>query len=37
LDNLSFIHIAVRIAATLAPIAAGLREWSACLYFYKDV
>ncbi len=37
LDNLSSVHIAVRNAATLAPIAADLREWSACLYFYKDI
>jgi hypothetical protein len=37
LDNLSSVHIAVRNAATLAPIAAGLREWSACLYFYRDI
>jgi hypothetical protein len=35
LDNLSSVHIAVRNAPTLAPIAAGLREWSACLYFYR--
>jgi hypothetical protein len=35
IDNLSAVHIAVRNAATLAPIAAGLREWSACLYFYR--
>jgi hypothetical protein len=27
LDNLSSIHIAVRNAATLTPIAAGLCEW----------
>ena len=37
LDKLSSVHIAVRNAATLAPIAAGLREWSAWLYFYSDV
>ncbi len=35
LDNLSSIHITVQNAATLAPITAGLREWSACLYFYR--
>ncbi len=35
LDNLSSMHIAVRDAATLVPIAAGLREWSACLYFFR--
>jgi len=34
LDNLISVNIAVRNAATLAPIAAGLREWSVCLYFY---
>ena len=34
LENLSFVHIAVRNASTLAPIAAGLPEWSACLYLY---
>ena len=34
LDHMSSVHIAVRNAATLEPIAAGLREWSACLYFY---
>ncbi len=35
LDNLSSVHIAVRNAATLASIAAGLQQWSACLYFYR--
>ena len=37
LDNLSSVHIAVRNAATFAYVAAGLREWSVCLYFYKVV
>ncbi len=35
LDNLSSVHIAVRNASTLTPIAAWLREWSACLFFYR--
>ena len=35
LDILCSIHIAVRNAATLVPIAVWLLEWSACLYFYK--
>ena len=34
LDSLSSVYIAVLNAATLEPIAAGLREWSACLHFY---
>jgi hypothetical protein len=37
LDSLSSVHIAVRNAATLAPIAAELRECSACLHFYRDI
>ena len=37
LDNLSSVHIAVHNATTLVPIAAGLREWSACLYYYRDI
>jgi hypothetical protein len=35
LDNMNSVHIVMRNPATLAPIAAGLREWSACLYFYR--
>ena len=35
LDNLSSVHIAMRNVANLAPIEVGLREWSACLYFFR--
>ena len=35
LEHLSSVHIAGRNAATLAPLAAGLREWFARIYFYR--